>query len=423
MKHWPYLLVSLSVLIILFLSYLANPNFYSFGNDYEKIVDKAYVAPPTRYKELNSSCSATTQYLYHQDRTGVAPDTARPKAQVSIIHHQRPLNIDIHSASKSTPVVDDSGMYVGSDSGWFWKMDHQGQVIWSLYLPGSDNGIHGTAVVDDKKVYIGAYNGFMYALDKTNGDLVWSVPVGHFIGASPLLANGALYIAAETSHPDGFLAKIDCNTGKSQWVSPWFGGHSHSSPSYDSQNKQLLVGANSGRFYAIDEATGRVNWQVQLTGQIKGTPMVWENKVYFSSWDKYYHAYDLNTGKQVWKQYMGGRVQTSLALVPGVNLGLTNNKVGDIAALNLETGEFQWRLRHGDPNSQFSILITKDPKREDKYLAWSRCKEFQLCVLDAQTGQLIHNLQLPGSFTSVPFAYQDKVFISLDKDKGLVVLQ
>ena len=48
-------------------------------------------------------------------------------------------------------------------------------------------------------------------------------PVADYIGASPLLAGGFLYISAETSHPDGLVAKIDCNTGKTLWVLPMAG--------------------------------------------------------------------------------------------------------------------------------------------------------------------------------------------------------
>lgn len=408
---------------IIFLSYTANPHFYNFNRDYDLIVEKAYLSDAARFKRLETNCQATAQYRYDEERTGVAPSSAQPKAKVQIQKQLRPLNVDIHNASKSSPTVDESGVYVGSDSGWFWKRDHDGNVIWSFYIPGSDNGIHGSAAVDEKKVYIGAYNGFLYALDKETGEMVWANPVGNYIGASPLLAGGALYISTETYHPDGYLAKLDCNTGETKWASKWFRGHSHSSPAYDKKNGQLLVGANSGRFFAIDENSGNTNWELQLGGQVKGTPLVWDGKVYFSSWDKHYYAYDLKNGEEVWKQYMGGRNQTSLSLVPGEAIGIANTKMGDIVGLDLNTGDFLWRLNHGDRNHQFSVLISEDPERPGQFLAWSRCKESQLCVLDAKTGKLIHNLGLPSSFTSVPFAFKDKVYISLDNDAGLVILQ
>ena len=180
---------------------------------------QAYKSEPIRLKVLDSSCRATAQYRYDEKRTGVAPEFSQPKLKLKIIKKVS-VNVGIHNASKSSPTVDDSGIYIGSDGGWFWKMNHDGKILWSFYVPGAENGIHGSPAMDDKKVYIGAYNGFLYALDKMNGDLVWANPVGDYVGASPLLAGGFLYISGETSHPDGFVAKIDCNTGEVLWDFP-----------------------------------------------------------------------------------------------------------------------------------------------------------------------------------------------------------
>ena len=417
------IVIFLSMIFLGVLSFLQNPNFFLFNRHYYQLVPKPPTASATVYKNLTSNCQSTSQYRYNVKRTGVAPLNFKPKSSAKVIKQIFPLNVDIHDASKSSPIIDETGLYVGSDAGWFFKMDHQGEVLWRFYVPGSNNGIHGSAALDDKKVYIGAYNGFLYALDKNNGDLVWANPVGDFVGASPLLADGALFISAETKHPDGMVVKLDCNTGETLWVSKWLGGHSHSSPTFDSKNNLVMAGANSGRFFAFNADNGSLAWEKQLGGQIKGTPMIWDGTVYFSSWDKNYHAYDLKTGNQRWKTFMGGRIQTSLSLVPHSEIGVTNTKVGDLIGINLNDGEILWRLRHGDRNHQFSVLITEDPERKNEYLAWSRCKIFQLCVLDAKTGKLLNNIDLPGSFTSVPTAWKNRVYITLDKNRGMVILQ
>lgn len=411
------LFLSVTVLVL-----LGNPQFYNVNSDLNKILAVPSLSPATRFKNLDSSCTGmNTQFRYNSARTGLAPNSAQPKAKVAVLKHLQPFNVDIHGASKSSPTIDDSGVYVGSDSGQLIKMDHEGEILWSFYVPGSSNGIHGSPALDEKKVYIGAYDGIMYALDKENGELVWATPVGDYIGASPLLANGFLYIAAETAKPDGLLAKMDCNSGEVIWNSQWLGGHSHSSPTYDETNKAIVLGANSGRIYSFAEDDGHLLWKEQTHGPIKGTPMIWQNAVYFSSWDKNFHGRDLKTGNSLWESFMGGRMQTSLSLIPDYNLGITNTRMGEIVALNLKTGDIQWRLQHGDNDHMSSALITKT--FNGKYLVWSRCKDTQLCVLDGKTGTLLHNLELPGGYTSMPFAYGDKVYISLDSDFGFVILQ
>lgn len=401
----------------------ANPQFFLFQNDHAKMLAHPSRSPATVLKDLPSNCNATSQFRYTTTRTGVAPDTARPQLKVSIVKHIEPFNVDIHGASKSSPTIDDTGVYVGTDSGQFLKMNFDGEVIWRFFVPGSDNGIHASAAMDDKKVYIGAYNGFMYALDKENGDLVWATPVGDYVGASPLLANGHLYIAAETAKPDGLLAKLDCNTGTVLWNSMWLGGHSHSSPAYDDVNKTLIVGANSGRIFAFAEDDGRMIWKEQMHGPIKGTPMIHKDAVYFSSWDKNFHGRDVKTGKALWESFMGGKMQSSLTLVPSADIGVTNTRLEELVGLDLKNGEILWRLRHGDNDHMASILVTKNPARPNQYIAWARCKRTQLCALDGKTGVLLHNVELPGSFTSMPFAYNDKIYIALDEDFGLVILQ
>ena len=416
-------LLALGALMILWLGYQANPQFLRFEEHSLQIVPMPPLAPSSQFKKLPSNCGATDQYRHNPQRTGVAPSSAQPKAKVSIYKQIRPLNVGIHNASKASPAIDQSGVYVGSDTGWFFKMDFEGHILWRFYIPGSANGIHGTAALDSKKVYIGAYNGFMYALDKSSGELVWANPVGHFIGASPLLADGALYIAAETNHPDGLLAKLDCNSGETLWRSQWLGGHAHSSPTYDESNDQVVVGANSGRFFAFKAGDGSLSWETQLRGQIKGTPMIWDGTAYFSSWDQNFHGYDLKSGQKRWEQFMGGRLQTSLTLVPGKQLGITNTRRGDLTGLHLPDGEILWRLRHGDSNNQFSVLVTQDPLRPGEFLAWSRCKRYQLCTLDGATGKLLHRVDLPGSFTGVPVAWKDRIYIALDENQGLVILK
>ncbi len=416
-----FLFSSLSFFLV-FKIHQANPQWMNNRKGDLRKATGAYQAPPTQLKRLDSSCRATAQYRYDEKRTGVAPKTHQPKPKLKIIKRV-PVNAGIHSASKSSPTVDDSGVYVGSDAGWFLKMNHDGEILWSFYIPGSGNGIHGSAAIDDKKVYIGAYNGFLYALDKMNGDLVWANPVADYIGASPLLAGGFLYISAETSHPDGLVAKIDCNTGKTLWVSQWLGGHSHSSPTYDENNKLILAGANSGRFHAFHENSGETAWKIQIHGQIKGTAMIHDSQVFFASWSKNYHSLDLKTGKENWQSFMVNQIQTSLTLVPGENIGITNAPIGEIVGINLEDGTIAWRLRHGDRNNQFSVLVTQNPDKQGHYLAWSRCKESQLCTLDAKTGKLIYNMDLPGALTGVPFAYKKRLYINLDEYGGLVILE
>ena len=406
---------------ILYLSYQANPRFFFIGDDYYQIIVKPPKAPATLVALLNSSCQAISQFRHDPKRQG-ALLTAQPSAQAKIVEHIYPINVGIHGASKASPAIDETGIYIGSDTGFFWKMDFSGKILWSFYAANSKNGFHGTAALDNKKAYIGAYDGFMYAFDKMTGKLSWANPVGDFVGASPLLADGALYISVETGNPNGLVTKLDCNTGETLWNSQWLGGHSHSSPTFDAENDLVLTGANSGRVYAFDNQTGDTRWELQVGGPIKGTLSIHKGVTYFGAWDKMYYAVETKTGEKLWRLPVGGRIQTSLTLVPELNLGITNTPVGKLVAIDLTSGEVQWSDEHGDKNHYFSVLVTgkKDSKGS---LVWARCGESQLCVYDGKTGKKLNQLKLPGSFTGVPVAYKNRIYISLVDNHGLVVLE
>jgi outer membrane protein assembly factor BamB len=62
----------------------------------------------------------------------------------------------------------------------------------------------------------------------------------------------------------------------------------------------VYVGSYSGRFYALDAATGDVRWRFDAKGHISGSATVLDGVVYFSTFDEKTFALDARTGKPVW---------------------------------------------------------------------------------------------------------------------------
>lgn len=373
------------------------------------------------FSNIKSSCEATAQFRQTADRLGTEVKIAPIKGKSINIKKIKNINAGIGSKSKASPVADDTGIYVGSDTGWFYKLNFKGEVLWSFYLTNSFEGVTQSPAADDKKVYFGTDRGGLYALNKQTGELVWTKKLGQSITTSPLLADNALFISVSDKGENGYVSRVDCNTGQTLWNSYWLGGLSQSSPAFDKKNEQVLVGSNSGRLYAFSAATGHTRWDKQTKGAIKSTPLVFNNGIFFSSWDEHFYGLESKTGKLLWKTFSGGRSQVSLALVPQTNTALANSKSGEIVAINLDSGQLTWRLRHGDGNHRFSIVVTQDSN--NKSLAWSRCKKYQLCILNAQSGKLIKNIDLPESFSTSPYFYKNSLYMTLDKKAGLYSVQ
>jgi outer membrane protein assembly factor BamB len=132
------------------------------------------------------------------------------------------LNKGIHTASKSSPVVDEAALYVGADNGFFYAFDRfNGRVLWEFKAKRSIFGIHSSPAVDAETVYFGAYNGYLYALDKTTGAVKWKRRLGDSIGSSPVLFEDKIYIGVELNQPNrGFLAAVRISDGKKSILRP-----------------------------------------------------------------------------------------------------------------------------------------------------------------------------------------------------------
>ncbi len=89
----------------------------------------------------------------------------------------------------------------------------------------------------------------------------------------------------------------------------------------------IYIGANSGMFYALDEATGAVLWQTNLgyvvstgtcgtrgitaTATVAPDPKTGTLTVYVSGGDGYLYALDATTGAVIWKSLIGLQVGTT----------------------------------------------------------------------------------------------------------------
>ena len=193
-------------------------------------------------------------------KTGVAVGAYSLKGQIKPLF--RKINGSLHTASKATPAVDESGIYIGSDNGWFYKINHQGKLVWKTFFAKAVEGIHGTALLSKKYLWIGAYDGILYCLNKTTGKLIWSIDLGDALGASPSFYKGQIIISVELLYPKmmGFIASVSAKDGSLNWKSPLTSAHPHSSVAVNFKKGYGVVGANNGLLFKIDLNTGQYLW-------------------------------------------------------------------------------------------------------------------------------------------------------------------
>ena len=384
-----------------------NPSYSIFGNSWIGYgPGEAYPQVGYTDRSLASSDSSSQYYRLDPSRT----NTIRWQSSTHFKEEWRQSNgnIGVHTASKASPAVDASGVYIGGDSSQFFAYDHKGNFRWSFYVGNSFRGIHSTAVLDEKFVYFGAYNGRFYKLRKSDGKLVWAINLGNAIGASPLLVEGAIYLAVELENiPDGFVAKVDKNSGKVIWRSQLLGEQSHSSPVLDLTRKRIYLGANNGKFFAINESDGSFLWQFKAGGEIKSTALL-DKELYFTSWDKSFYALNPDSGALNWALDMDSRSQSSPTLIPHSNIIVVAVGSGQIIGIDRASHKIGWRTNFETAWPNLASGLALDKGKEGSVLIG--CGKSKLC----EFGPLgkIQEFPLKGLLSGVAVPYEDGLFLS-----------
>ncbi|MCK9502643.1 MAG: PQQ-binding-like beta-propeller repeat protein [Porticoccaceae bacterium] len=364
---------------------------------------------------------ANTFYRYPLTHTGHYPEEV-VSSTPSLYYKKGLLNVGIHTAAKSSPVIDQGVLYVGVDTGHIYAIDaNSGTTLWSFAVrPQAAFGIHGTAAVDGRFVYIGAYDGWLYQLDKLTGELAEQYKLGDFIGASPVIWNKKVYVGVETSAPNGYVACVQPGETKWDCMPRYFlGGHTHATPTINTESGRIFLGANSDRFVALDGVTGELIWRFDSQGDIKSTAALFEKNVYFTSWDHHVYALDQGSGKLCWRFNTGAMTMSSPSIDEKLGLLFVGSHNGSFFGLDARTGMEIWRFNTGGKILS-SGTIASLATGESVVIVGSA--DGRIYWLRAQDGVELFSYQTQAKVTSVPLIHEGRVYVSGD-DGFLYVFQ
>ncbi len=197
--------------------------------------------------------------------------------------------------------------------------DHLPQIKWKFKAGGD---IHSTAAITNGRIYFGSKDGNLYCLDQETGKEIWKYKTNGAVYASPALENGVLFAG---SH-DGHFYALNADDGKLVWDFETDGERYFSAKGLHGRkpadslfvddwdfflsspvlaNEMVYFGTGSGFFYALDQATGNLNWKFRTNGVVHASPAVAYGNVYFGSWDSYFYALDAWSGAEKWKAQTG----------------------------------------------------------------------------------------------------------------------
>jgi outer membrane protein assembly factor BamB len=347
-------------------------------------------------------------YRYDVRHQGLAPLDCTVDAGLKMEWRTSKLNWREYSASKSSPAVDGENIYIGLDTGTLVAVDRlNGVVVWRFRTRFSKNGIHGSPTVDPMRghVYVGAYDGRIYAVDHETGKRVWSTKLGDYIGSSPTLYDGIVYIGVEMREPAGYIVGVDAETGKEVFRSGKLGNHPHSTPTVDPGSGSIIIGENDGYLYCYWMGNQTERWRFKTGGSIKSTPSVNDGLAYITSWNGCLYAINITTGKSKWSFNSGVSSMSSPTVDPETGLVYFGNHAGYLYAVESSHGDKVWEFKTGDKIVSSPTLV----KSTETVLVGS--KDGNVYLLNAENGALKQKIPLISGLTGVPVAVGDHLYV------------
>ena len=238
------------------------------------------------------------------------------------------------------PVIRGDTIFAASADGEVKAFDRaRGKTLWKADVETSLSG--GVGVYEDA-LLLGSSEGFVLKLDANSGALQWSTRLRGEV-LSPPQGNGAVVVAQTY---DGKLQGLDFATGELLWTYdsnvPVLTVRGTSVPIL--RNGVVYAGFASGRVLAFNAQTGAINWEIRVAisqgrseieriVDVDGTMELAGNELYAASYQGRVVAIDVANGRKLWQQ--------DVSSFSGVSQGFGNVYVAD------EDGTLTAFLRNG----------------------------------------------------------------------------
>ena len=200
---------------------------------------------------------------------------------------------------------------------------------------------------------------------------------------------------------------------------------------FANNKKKLIVADNISKYYALDIETGKVLWSKNSTAPFNSQIKIYKDKFFIIDFENILRAYSIADGREIWNIKTENsliRSQKKLSMVIIKDKIYFNNSLGDISAVEIESGELIWQsstqstLTYDDGY----FLKTSEIIANAQTLFFSNNKD-QFYSLDIKTGgvnwkQKINSNLRPTLIDDYIFTISLKGYlIVLDKNSGNII--
>ncbi len=196
-------------------------------------------------------------------------------------------------------------MYGGAPARCGLKLDI-GLPIAPVWKFQTGDKVKSSPVIVDGTVYVGSDSGELFALDLTTGKKKWSAKIGSWVRCAPAVADGIVVCGAD----DGVLRAFDARTGKPKWEFKTAGRVRASAAVIGDRachgvasRSRVVFGSWDGRCYCVRLSDGKEFWRYRVGDpgvRVYAPPAVAAGRVYVGAMEDFQiHALDLGTGKRL----------------------------------------------------------------------------------------------------------------------------
>jgi eukaryotic-like serine/threonine-protein kinase len=301
---------------------------------------------------------------------------------------------------------------------------YTGEKVWSAHV----GSISSMPAVGYGKVYLSTSDtgdgGALVALDERTGVEQWRVPTEDSQGGSPVIDEGLVFIQSNNSKDEALYA-LDAQTGEERWtakVSPEgmtdddYFQSSTAAPSV--RNGVVYAASGYGDLVAYTAAKGEVLWRFHVSQATYGTPVIFENTVFVSSFEVIgppdtlerpptqgnLYAVDTATGQERWSLPISSS-DAQPAISDGVLYITGMDVAGDsIYALNAVNGDTIWRLR--EPDHHFTNVVAGGE------VIYASTYEGKVFALNSGDGSVLWQVDTRKAVLGDPIGTNDSVVVS-----------
>ncbi len=193
------------------------------------------------------------------------------------------------------------------------------------------DGVIADVIVTDDLIYVPYRSQDVVALDSETYQEVWRFDTVEGVWATPLLADGVLYITS-INHK---LYAVDANSGESLWSEPVdLDGAIASTPVL--YNDALYVGSYSHNMYQIS-LSGQIMNTYEGNNWIWGSPVIVNDVLYYTDLSGYVYALNTTDLSEIWAERPAKRGIRPAPIVTE-DYVVVGARDGNVFWLNPETG-------------------------------------------------------------------------------------